>query len=104
MKRITIDFGACSTSVPVTDRDAREHAEALRAHHEARDLFLATKRESQSFWSRRAKSAETKAELQRVEAKHLSKAYSKDAIDTPSEVARSTVCHFKTNHWTPTAG
>lgn len=82
MKRITIDFGACSTSVPVTDQDAREHATALRAHHEARDAFLATKRESQSFWSRRAKSMETEVGLRRVEAKHLSKAYSSDAIDT----------------------
>lgn len=82
MKRITIDFGACSTSVPVTDRDAREHAKALRAYREARDALLSTKRESQSFWSRRAKSMETKAELSRVEAKHLDKAYSKHAIDT----------------------
>lgn len=82
MKRITIDFGACSTSVPVTDQDAREHETAFRFRREARDAFLATKRESKSFWSRRAKSMETEAELRRVEAKHLAKAYSRDAIDT----------------------
>ena len=82
MKRITIEFGACSASVSVTDKDAHEHAEALRAHHEARDAFLSTKRESKSWWRRRAKSIETKTELSRVEAKHLDKAYSKDAIDT----------------------
>jgi hypothetical protein len=81
MKRITIDFGACFTSVSVTDGEAREHEKALRAHHKARDMFLATKRESQSFWGCRAKTMETKADLQRVEAKHLAKAYSKDAID-----------------------
>ena len=75
MKQITIDFGAMTTSVKVTDAEAREHAKALGSHHEARDVFLATKRESKSFWKRRASYLETKAALRAVESKHLGKAY-----------------------------